>query len=57
LKKHFSTIFEKELYSMITDPDLWPQKRDFKTFNEWFSTHACDTVFDLSHEPLVREEF
>ena len=57
LKKYFSTIFEEELYSMITDPDLWPLKRDFKTFNEWFDTQACDTVFDLSNEPLIREEF
>jgi hypothetical protein len=41
---------------MITDADLWPQKRDCKTFNEWFDTHACDTVFDLSQEPLIKEE-
>ena len=56
LKKNFSTIFEEELYSMITDAELWPQKRDYKTFNEWFDTHACDTVFDLSDESLIKEE-
>jgi hypothetical protein len=56
LKKHFLTIFEEELYSMITDADIWPQKRDYKTFNEWFDTNACDTVFDLSQEPLIKEE-
>jgi hypothetical protein len=32
-------------------------KRDCKTYNEWFDTHACDTVFDLSNEPLEIEEF
>ena len=57
LKNHYLDIFEEELYSMIRDPDLWPQNRDLKTYNEWFDTKACDTVFDLSNEPLEIEEF
>ena len=57
LEKHYIDIFEEELYSMIRDSDLWPQTRDFKTYNEWFDTHACDTVFDLSNEPIEIEEF
>jgi len=57
LKNHYLDIFEEELYAMIRDPDLWPQKRDFKTYNEWFDTHACDTVFDLCNEPIEVEEF
>ena len=57
LKKHYLDIFEEKLYSMIRDPDLWPQKRDLKTYNEWFDTKACDTVFDLSNEPIDKEEF
>jgi len=57
LKKNFEIIFEEELYAMITEAERWPPKRDFKTFNAWFDTQACDTVFDLSHEPLIREEF
>jgi hypothetical protein len=56
LKNHYSDIFEEELYSMIRDSDLFPQNRDYKTYNEWFDTHAC-TVFDLSNEPLEIEEF
>ena len=57
LKNHYLDIFEEELYAMITDSDLWPLKRDLKTYNEWFDTHACDTVFDLSNEPIEIEEF
>lgn len=57
LKNHYLDIFEEELYSMIRDPDLWPQKRDLKTYNKWFDTHACDVVFDLSKEPIEIEEF
>jgi len=57
LKNHYSEIFEEELYSMIRDPDLWPQKRDYKTYNEWFDTKCCDTVLDLANEPIELEEF
>ena len=47
----------EELYATIRDTDLWPQKRDFKIYNEWFDTQVCDTVFDLSNEPIEIEEF
>ena len=57
LKNHYMDIFEEELYSMIKDPSLFPKNMDFKTFNEWFDTHACDTVFDLCNEPIEIEEF
>lgn len=58
LKKHYMDIFEEELYAIIKDPDFYPEKRDYKTFNEWFETHVCDTVFDLSsNEPIEIEEF
>ena len=57
LKKHYSDIFEEELYSMIRDPDLWPQDRDFKTYNKWFETKACEVVYDLANEPIEIEEF
>jgi len=57
LKNNHLDIFEEELYATIRDTDLWPQKRDFKTYNEWFDTQACDTVFDLSNEPIEIEEF
>lgn len=57
LNNHYSDIFEEELYAMIRDPDWWPQKIDLKTYNEWFDTQACDTVFDLSNESIEIEEF
>jgi len=57
LKNHYMDIFEEELSSMIRDPDLWPQKIDFKTYNEWFETKAIEVVYDLSNEPIEIEEF
>jgi hypothetical protein len=57
LKNNFNYIFEEELNAWMTDPDVWPQNRDFKTFGDWFDTLACDTVIDLSNEPIEIEEF
>jgi hypothetical protein len=56
LKKAFRTIFEEELYSEFRDSNLWPEKRDLKTFNQWFDVHACDIVYDLGKESIITEE-
>ena len=57
LEKYFLDIFESELYGILKDHDFYPEKRDYKTFNKWFETHACDTVFDLGSDPIEIEEF
>ena len=57
LEKNYTFIFVNELYAILKDPDFYPEKRDYKTFNKWFDTHACDTVFDLGNEPIEIEEF
>ena len=41
----------------MKDPDFYPEKRDYETFNKWFETHVCDTVFDLGNDPIEIEEF
>ena len=56
LKKNFRTIFEEELYSEFHDSDLWPKRRDLKTFNQWFEVHACDIVYDLGQKAIISEE-
>ena len=56
--KNIIWIFSKQNFTLLLkDPDFYPEKRDYKTFNEWFETHACDTVFDLGNEPIEIEEF
>jgi hypothetical protein len=57
LKEHCKDIFDLELYGILKDPDFYPEKRDYDTFNKWFDTHACDTVFDLGNDPIEIEEF
>jgi len=52
LKWCYEFIFEAELESWYTDPDLWPQHRDLETFREWFDVEFHSLVFDLCDEPI-----
>lgn len=52
LKKHFDTFFQQELCSWYTEPQLWPAKRTFKLFQEWFSFSLHTMVWDTLDEPL-----
>ncbi|MFK7061478.1 hypothetical protein [Flavobacterium oreochromis] len=52
LKKYFKQVFEEELESVLTNQEDWPQKRDIKTFYEWFDVEVSDWVQDLSKKSL-----
>jgi hypothetical protein len=53
LERMWVPLFEKELASWCTDEKLWPKKRSFKMFTEWFEISFSSMVFDLwSKEPL-----
>lgn len=57
IKKYFKQIFTEELESIWTAENDWPQKRDFKTFCDWFSFEISDWVQDLSTKALIDEDF
>ncbi|MBD0725109.1 hypothetical protein B6A10_07955 [Flavobacterium sp. L1I52] len=57
VEKYYKIIFELELEGIWTDEVDWPQKRDFKTFNEWFSYEVSDWVVDLDKKPLISDDF
>lgn len=56
LKHVYAEIFERELDGWHTDPSAWPQKRDFKTFQEWFSIDLHSVVEDLMDDVLVDDD-
>jgi len=56
IKKYFKEIFIEELNGIWTDENDWPQKRDFKTFCDWFSFEVSDWVQDLSTKPLFDDD-
>lgn len=56
LKVLYADLFEEELEAWWQDETVWPKKRSFKTFEEWFEVDFHSLVFDLCLEPLYDEE-
>jgi hypothetical protein len=56
LKRVYAEIFERELDGWDTEPSAWPQKRDFKTFQEWFSIELHSVVEDVVDDALIDDE-
>jgi hypothetical protein len=56
LKVCFSVIFENELEGWVTDETLWPKRRDYATFRQWFDVEFHSMIIDLWDEPLEHED-
>ncbi len=47
LRKHARFIFENELAGWTADESVWPRRRGYKTFREWFGIEHHSVVFEL----------
>lgn len=56
VRKNHDFIFEWELWGWATDEELWPQKRNWKMFKEWFDIEINSEVFDLVNGRIEKEE-
>jgi hypothetical protein len=56
IKKIYLQIFEFELFAWYTPEELWPQKRTWKMFQEWFEVEINSEVFDLVEGDIEKEE-
>ena len=56
LQKNHKYLFEMELWSWCTNPELWPKKRDFNTFKKWFDIEIHSMVIDTLDEVIMKEE-
>ncbi len=54
LEQYYPVIYEEQLDGWWRDQDAWPQKRDLKTFKEWFDVDFHCMVFDLVEKPLKK---
>ena len=57
LRRYCSQIFENELanwHLLVAD---WPQKRDLRTFKDWFEVKVSTVVLDLSKRYLELEAY
>jgi hypothetical protein len=57
VKKKFALIFENALMGWYTDKKLWPKKRNWKIFQEWFEIEINSEVIDLVNEEIWKEEY
>ena len=48
-------MFEEELNSWYTDPDMWPKDLSFKTFKKFFTVHVSTMVFDLGKGMIIKD--
>ena len=56
IKKIYSYLFEFELFGWYTDKKLWPKKRTWKMFQDWFEVEINSEVFDLVDGDIEKEE-
>ena len=57
IKSAYTEIFEVELQAWYADESTWPEKRDYKTFKQWFDITVHSMLFDTSEEILERDDF
>jgi len=55
LRKNRDLFFEEMLEEWCTDPDLWPKRRTWKAFNDWFTVRIHTVVADTVDTPLETE--
>ena len=47
IKKHFTVIFEHELWGWCTDPEQWPTDRTYSAFRKWFEVEFHSMILEL----------
>jgi len=40
----------------MTDPDVWPKKRDYKKFKKWFDILCSDMTWDYGVGDIEHED-
>jgi hypothetical protein len=54
LKKKFDKLFMLELEEICQNKKLWPNKRNYKMFREWFRVEFSELVFDLERRKVTK---
>jgi hypothetical protein len=56
IRRHYRTMFEEELHSWYTDPELWTKDLSFKNFKRFFTIVVSSVVFDLGSGEIARND-
>jgi len=55
VERHYKRMLIEELNGWYTDQSVWPEL-SLRTFRAFFEVHVASMVFDLSPQPLERDE-
>lgn len=56
VRVNFKTLFENELNGWYTDESLWPKKRTYKIFQEWFDIEYHSVIMDTVGDEIYDDE-
>jgi len=56
IKLNYEVLFEAELEGWYTDESLWPPKRTFELFQEWFEVECHTMIEDTVGTPIVDDD-
>jgi hypothetical protein len=56
IEDNYATLFESQLSAWTEDESAWPERRDLKTFREWFRVDLHSVVVDVSDDEIEGEE-
>ncbi|NDY84504.1 hypothetical protein G3I67_14865 [Orrella sp. NBD-18] len=56
VERHWKEFFSQFLGAWYVDESLWPKGRTLNMFKEWFEVQHHSMVWDLSRDPLIREQ-
>ncbi len=56
VSENYEALFEGELEGWYGDESLWPHKRDYKTFNEWFKVECHSVILDTVGGEIFDDE-
>lgn len=57
IRRNFKRIFENELYEWFTDDFLWPEKRTFREFKQFFKYEYSSMVIEMGDGGIIIEDF
>jgi hypothetical protein len=55
LSENYDIFFEEILSQYVMNESLWPKKRTYKMFREWFIISYNSIIMDFVNAPLLRE--
>jgi len=53
----YAHIFDMELDAWYHDTNLWPSKRDYRTFIDWFDVEIYEMVLDVLEDKIIKEAY